>query len=280
MNPQSGILPGIPNHGRFIELRAKSGTGIGALAALAPSENLVVGIGPRLTAQVGYVDGFHGFKAISGMVDIPSTQADLLLWLRGDDRGDIATHARHLLQNLPDFEPVRMVNGFKYGVDLDIGMDLSGYEDGTENPVDDAAMAAAFASNGSSFLSIQTWVHDLAGFEAHSPAERDDIFGRRHSDNEEIEDAPAFAHVKRTAQESFSPEAFVLRRSMPWSEGGQEGLVFTAFGHSLAPFEALLNRMAGVEDGILDGLFTFSHPISGAHYWCPPVKDGQLLLTA
>ena len=32
--------------------------------------------------------------------------------------------------------------------------------------------------------------------------------GRRHRDNEELDDAPPSAHVKRTAQESFTPEAF------------------------------------------------------------------------
>ena len=47
--------------------------------------------------------------------------------------------------------------------------------------------------------------------------------------------APESAHVKRTAQESFSPEAFVLRRSMPWADCGQAGLAFLyAFNHDEA----------------------------------------------
>ncbi|HIP22927.1 MAG TPA: peroxidase, partial [Rhodobacteraceae bacterium] len=60
---------------------------------------------------------------------------------------------------------------------------------------------------------------------------------------------------------------------------GREGLIFTAFAHSLAPFEALLNRMAGFEDGTPDALFTFTHPFSGANYWCPPIKNQNLILT-
>jgi len=275
MTPQPGILPGIPNYGRYIELRAKPEASLKALEGFKIDEGLVVGIGPRLAGN----DAVYGFKAISCLVDIPSTQADLLLWLRGNDAGDIASRARRLLQALPDFEVVRMVNGFKFGVDLETGLDLSGYEDGTENPKGDAATAAAFAPDGSSFLSLQVWEHDLATFEARPQAAQDDIIGRRLRDNEEMEDAPEFAHVKRTAQESFTPEAFVLRRSMPWSEAGGEGLVFAAFGHSLAPFEALLNRMAGAEDGIVDGLFAFTHPVSGANYWCPPVASGKLSLT-
>ncbi len=275
MTPQPGILPGIPNHGRYIELRAKAGASLDTIQALTIDENLVIGIGPRLANH----PDLHGFTALSGPADIPSTQADLMLWLRGDDAGEIATRARHLLQALPDFEPVRTVNGFKFGVHLETGLDLSGYEDGTENPQGDAALKAAFAPDGSSFLSLQHWQHDLTSFEARPQAERDHTIGRRQSDNEELEDAPLSAHVKRTAQENFTPEAFILRRSMPWSEGGHEGLIFAAFAHSLAPFEALLTRMAGVEDGTPDALFTFTHPTSGANYWCPPVENGHLILT-
>ncbi len=274
MTPQPGILPGIPNLGRYIELRAKPEASLAALKELPIDESLVVGIGPRLANRAD----IYGFKALSGPVDIPSTQADLLLWLRGEDAGDIATRARHLLQSVPDFEPVRTVNGFKFGVHLETGLDLSGYEDGTENPEGSAALKAAFAPDGSSFLSLQHWEHDLAPFEARPQTERDNTIGRRQSDNEELENAPISAHVKRTAQEDFSPEAFILRRSMPWSEAGKEGLVFAAFAHSLAPFEALLARMAGVEDGTLDALFSFTRPVSGANYWCPPVQDGRLKL--
>ena len=274
MTPQPGILPGIPTHGRYVELRAKPAASLDALKAITVDESLVVGIGPRLANQ----PNLHGFPALSGVVDIPSTQADLMLWLRGNDAGEIATRARHLLQTLPDFEPVRTTNGFKYRVDLETGHDLSGYEDGTENPTGDTALKAAFAPDGSSFLSLQIWQHDMASFEARPQAERDATIGRRQSDNEELEDAPETAHVKRATQESFTPEAFILRRSQPWSECGKEGLVFAAFAHSLTPFETILTRMAGMEDGIPDALFTFTRPVTGANYWCPPIKDGKLSL--
>jgi putative iron-dependent peroxidase len=100
--------------------------------------------------------------------------------------------------------------------------------------------------------------------------------GRHRAGNEEIDDAPPSAHVKRTAQESFSPPAFVLRRSMPWASGLESGLVFVAFGRSLDAFEAQLRRMLGLEDGIVDALFRFTRPLTGAYYWCPPLADGRL----
>jgi putative iron-dependent peroxidase len=114
-----------------------------------------------------------------------------------------------------------VVDGFQY----DTGRDLTGFEDGTENPQGEKAIAAGIVQgkgeglDGSSFVAVQQWVHDFARFEALSPKQQDESVGRRKSDNEELPGAPPSAHVKRTAQESFDPEAFVLRRSMPWADG-------------------------------------------------------------
>jgi putative iron-dependent peroxidase len=127
---------------------------------------------------------------------------------------------------------------------------------------------------------VQQWVHDLDKFAAMPRKKQDDSIGRRKSDNKELGNAPPSAHVKRTAQESFSPEAFVLRRSMPWVDARQAGLVFVAFGKSVDAFEAQLKRMAGAEDGTVDALFTFTRPVTGAYFWCPPVKNGRLDLRA
>jgi len=167
-----------------------------------------------------------------------------------------------------------------------MGRDLSGYEDGTENPEEDEAVDAAVMVDagpdldGSSFVATQKWIHELSIFNQMPEGERDHVIGRRVSDNEELEDAPESAHVKRTAQEDFEPEAFVVRRSMPWADASSEGLEFVAFGASLNAFEAQLTRMSGLEDGTVDALFRFSRPVTGAYFWCPPVRDGKLNLTA
>ncbi|HEX6086288.1 MAG TPA: peroxidase, partial [Thermoanaerobaculia bacterium] len=39
-------------------------------------------------------------------------------------------------------------------------------------------------------------------------------------------------------------------------------------------------RMVGHDDGIVDGLFSFSRPVTGGYYWCPPVDKDQLDLSA
>ena len=63
---------------------------------------------------------------------------------------------------------------------------------------------------------------------------------------------------------------------MPWANESEEGLMFVAFGRTLDAFEVQLTRMTGLEDGIPDALFRFSHAVAGGYYWCPPVRDGRL----
>jgi putative iron-dependent peroxidase len=195
---------------------------------------------------------------------------------------ELLLSSRKLADSLTSaFDLETVVDGFQY----DTGRDLSGYEDGTENPKGDKAVAAAIVQRGeglegSSFVAVQQWLHDFAAFAVMSGQDRDLSVGRRKTDNAEIPDAPPSAHVKRTAQESFAPEACVLRRSMPWADGMRGGLHFVAFGKSFDAFEAQLKRMVGAEDGVTDALFRFTRPINGSYFWCPPLSKGSLDLRA
>lgn len=280
---QAGILQPLPPVARYLSFSLAPGADVAAglkiLQGLVDGEAIVAGLGLAPVSALGRkLAGLKPFPPLAGPgVDIPSTPVALWLWLRGSDRGELLHRARHLETALaPCFQLDEAIDGFKH----DGGRDLTGYEDGTENPEGEAALAAAIAADGSSFVAVQRWVHSFRHFEAMQPEERDDCIGRRRSDNEELDDAPASAHVKRTAQESFSPEAFLLRRSMPWLEGHDAGLMFVAFGHSVDAFQAQMRRMVGLEDGIVDALFRFTRPVSGTYLWCPPVKDGHLDLSA
>lgn len=286
---QHGILAPIPPLSRYLEFVARPDMEVTHvlrdLRSQSIDQSIVVGLSSGLVQGMGRsIEGLRPFPSLSGPgCVVPSTQADLWCWVRGDDRGRITHAARALVRLLrPAFRCDRVVDGFKY----DRGLDLTGYEDGTENPEGDDAVAAAIvlgagqALDGSSFVAVQQWVHDLDHFEGLTQDERDNIIGRRLSDNEELDDAPDSAHVKRTAQESFDPQAFVVRRSMPWADANGEGLMFVAFGKSLDAFEAQLHRMTGQEDGFIDGLFRFTRPISGSYFWCPPLADGNLDLSA
>ncbi|MDR6610521.1 Dyp-type peroxidase [Pseudomonas synxantha] len=255
------------------------------LMQLVDGKSAVVGFGESLVKALdGQIDGLRTFPALTGVgVDNPSTQHALWCWLHGEDRGELLNRSNAIEAALaPALRLVQMNETFRHKT----GHDLTGFEDGTENPHDAAAVTAALVGEGAdgtvggSFAAIQQWQHDLKGFHGLSADEKDNIMGRRLSDNEEIDDAPVSAHVKRTAQESFAPEAFVVRRSMPWIEGDRAGLMFLAFGFSLDAFEAQLRRMSGLEDGITDGLYRISRPVTGGYYWCPPLKGGRLDLRA
>ena len=279
--PQPGILQPLPPLSRYLVFALEPDTdvaaGLKALVELVDGDATVAGIGEAPLSAIGRsVPGLRPFPPLAGPgVSIPSTPAALWLWLRGDDRGELLLRGRHLEQALaPAFRLVETWDGFKHGS----GRDLSGYEDGTENPEGEEAVAAAIAADGASLVAVQRWEHNFSRFEAMQPEERDHCIGRRRSDNEELDDAPESAHVKRTAQESFDPEAFVVRRSMPWADASAAGLMFVAFGHSLDAFEAQMRRMVGLDDGIVDALFRFTRPLSGAYFWCPPVKGGKLQL--
>lgn len=280
---QPGILAKpVPLQARHLFFALESAEALPAaldnLARLVDVKHTVVGFGESLVqALAGHVQGLRAFPVITGVgVDNPSTQHALWCWLHGDDRGDLLHRSRALEQALaPALKLVQMTEAFRHKS----GHDLTGYEDGTENPVDEAAVAAGIVADGGSFAAIQQWQHDLDGFAALPAHEQDNIMGRRKSDNEELDDAPESAHVKRTAQESFAPEAFVVRRSMPWANEQGAGLMFLAFGHSFDAFEAQLRRMSGLDDGIVDGLYRFSRPITGGYYWCPPLREGRLDLS-
>jgi porphyrinogen peroxidase len=286
---QNGILAPLPALGRYLSFSARPQgdlrAALCALGGLADGRRMVVGLGESLLRALGRdIPGLHSFVgAVGPGLELPATPAALWCWLRGDDRGDMVHLTRKLQAAVGDALVLeQVIEAFRHGT----GLDLSGYEDGTENPTGDEAGHAAFVAgqgaglDGGSFVAVQQWLHDFGRFDAMSPHEQDHAIGRRRSDNVELDDAPASAHVKRTAQESFEPEAFVLRRSMPWSDGPRAGLVFVAFGRSFDAFEAQLQRMIGAEDGITDALFRFTRPISGAYFWCPPLRDGRLDLRA
>ena len=291
---QPGIFEGVPAVARYVlfnlaEKNVTAGDIQEALKRLSPLANgsdVVLGIGPSLVAALGAeIPGLHEFPDLSrDSVKVPSTPGTLWCWIRGEDLGDLLHLTRKVQKALaPAFTVRHVTDAFRHAVgESGHGKDLTGYEDGTENPTGEAAEEAAFAQglgeglDGSSYVAVQQWVHDLDAFEALGDDDRDHHFGRRLSDNEELEDSPTSAHVKRTAQEDFDPPAFMLRRSMPWMMSMQAGLMFVAFGKSLYAFEAQMRRMAGHDDGITDAIFRISKPVNGAYFWCPPMRDGRL----
>lgn len=289
---QAAILAPVPQAGQYLFFSLESNSTdrlrscLSALAELVDGNQLLVGLGSDLLdALHTQVPGLRAFQAYAAHgIELPATPMALCCWLCGSDRGELWHLARRLERALsPALRLLQSLDAFRHGQGPNgHGRDLSGYEDGTENPEAELAQQAALVNgagpglDGGSFMLVQQWLHDLPAFESMTASEQDHVIGRRRSDNEELEEAPDSAHVKRTAQEDFEPEAFMVRRSMPWTRDKECGLVFVAFARSLDVFEAQLQRMLGMQDGVTDALFSFSKPLSGAYYWCPPLREGRL----
>lgn len=285
--PQPGILQPVPLVARSLSFRIDRPEAVGdamrRLAAGFATECGIVGIGEPCALALGRrIPGLRTFPSMSGPgCTAPSTQEALWVRVCAPDRGIAFDHGRMVRQLLgAAFRLTSVLDTFTYHG----GRDLTKFEDGTENPKDDAAVQAAIVGEGplagSSYVAVQQWVHDLDRFEGYPEARRDQIIGRSAQTNDELEDAPDWAHVRRTAQESYDPPAFMVRRSMPWAGVDTEGLEFVAFVSSLDKFTRMMRRMVGLEDGIVDGLFGFTRPVSGGFYWCPPAVDGRLALDA
>ena len=286
---QPGILEPVPPLARYLTFNLMNADaardGLAGLVRIVDGRKAVVGLGPSLAGALGArIPGLRSFPPQAGPgIDVPATPTALWCWLRGADRGELVHETRAVRRALGEgFELDQAVDAFRYGPSLD----QTGYEDGTENPEGPEAVAAAVVAgagagmDGSSFVAVQQWVHDLDRFASMAPQEQDHVIGRRKRDNEELDDAPPSAHVKRTAQEDFDPPAFILRRSMPWADAARAGLIFVAFGKSFTAFEALLKRMVGAEDGVTDALFRFTRPVTGSFFWCPPMAAQALDLRA
>lgn len=78
---------------------------------------------------------------------------------------------------------------------------MTGYEDGTENPEGDEAIAAGVVTciapqlAGSSFVAVQQWQHHFAHFDSMLEQARNYMIDRRRVDNKELDDAIESTHV-------------------------------------------------------------------------------------
>jgi putative iron-dependent peroxidase len=243
----------------------------------------ILGIGEPMVRALGRtVPGLSTFHAMSAPgAGVPSTQQAAWMMLAAQTQGDIFANLQKIRTILGDGLAVADAMPTFHNA----SRDLTGYEDGTENPKGRKAERAALVAAGtglagSSFVAVQRWVHDLDYFNNLSQSRRDNAIGRRLSDNEELEHAPRSAHVKRTAQEDFEPNGFMVRRSMSFANERIKGLEFICYVAHLDTFERQMRRMAGLDDGIADALFQFSRPVTGGFYWCPPVRTNRVDLRA
>ena len=262
--------------------------GIREQATTVAGVNLVIGFGAELCSRVAprwLPAGLGPFETIRGVdgVAIPGAQHDLWIWLHSygpDVVFDLARHADTALRGLATV--VSEWPSFTYQA----SRDLTGFEDGTENPPVDEAIHLVAAPEGqpgagSSVVLLQRWVHDLEAFEALDDEAKDQVIGRRLADGDELDESVRSprAHISRVViDDDEGEELEVFRRSTAFGGVLEHGLVFLAFSPDVDRLDAMLHRMVGDGDGRRDHLTDISCCMASGWYVAPPVEafaDGR-----
>lgn len=242
----------------------------------------VVGIGATLWDRLSpgaRPAELHPFTPIHGPVhSAPSTPGDLLFHLRAEREDMTFELERQLLDQIGD--AARVVDetvGFRY---FD-ARDLLGFVDGTANPVGaelpEAALVADGDFAGGSYVVVQKYVHDMAGWAALSTERQEAIMGRTKLDNVELDDdgAPQLSHKSlATIEDETGGELAILRDNMPFGRpgAGEFGTYFIGYAGRLWVIEQMLQRMfVGVPEGAYDRLLDFSTALTGSTFFAPTV---------
>ena len=220
----------------------------------------------------------HPFREIqAGPRHAVSTPGDLLFHIRAkrmDLCFELATQIMARLAN--SVSPVEEVHGFRYFDDRD----LIGFVDGTENPTDQAAIDAAYVGPedagfaGGSYVVVQKYLHDLAGWNSLSTEAQERIVGRTKLSDIELDDAvkPTYAHNALTTIVEDGKEVKILRDNMPFGSAGQAefGTYFIGYARSPRTIEQMLvNMFVGRPAGNYDRLLDFSRVITGNLFFVP-----------
>jgi putative iron-dependent peroxidase len=221
----------------------------------------------------------HPFQEIrAGNRVAVATPGDLLFHIRAQ-RQDLCFELATLIMSrlAGSMTSQDEVVGFRYFDDRD----LIGFVDGTENPRDQAAIDATVigdedaAFRGGSYVVVQKYLHNLAGWNALSVGDQEKIVGREKLSNVELDDSvkPTSAHNALTTIEVDGREIKILRDNMPFGNAsrGEFGTYFIGYARSLGTIEQMLQNMfVGRPPGNYDRLLDFSRAVTGSQYFVPP----------
>jgi porphyrinogen peroxidase len=221
----------------------------------------------------------HPFKEIrAGTRHAISTPGDLLFHIRAKRMDLCFELATQIMMRLRDaVSPVDEVHGFRYFDDRD----LIGFVDGTENPTGQVAIDAALVDQedaafaGGSYVIVQKYLHDLAGWNALSTEAQERIIGRTKLSDIELDDAvkPMSAHSALTTIVEDGKEMKILRDNMPFGNAarGEFGTYFIGYTRSPRTIEQMLvNMFVGRPAGNYDRLLDFSRAVTGSLFFAPP----------
>ncbi|HEX9430279.1 MAG TPA: Dyp-type peroxidase [Candidatus Bathyarchaeia archaeon] len=220
----------------------------------------------------------HKFREIrAGERHAVSTPGDMLFHIRAQRMDLCFELAAQITARLgPAISPVDEVHGFRY---FD-SRDLIGFVDGTENPKGEEAINATLIAcedpgfAAGSYVIIQKYLHDLAGWNALPTEKQEKIVGRTKLNDVELDDKikPTYAHNALTKIVENGKEVKILRDNMPFGHAGQKefGTYFIGYSRSPRTIEEMLQNMfVGKPPGNYDRLLDFSRAVTGNLFFVP-----------
>ncbi|HLK21467.1 MAG TPA: Dyp-type peroxidase [Bryobacteraceae bacterium] len=222
----------------------------------------------------------HPFREIrSGSRHAVSTPGDLLFHIRAKRMDLCFEVATQIMAAIGDaVTAVDEVHGFRYFDDRD----LLGFVDGTENPRGQQAVDAVLVSDedaafaGGSYVIVQKYLHDMAGWNALSTEAQERIIGRAKLSDIELDDSvkPTSAHSALTTIVENGNEVKILRDNMPFGKAseGEFGTYFIGYSRSPRTTEQMIENMfIGRPPGNYDRLLDFSRAVTGNLFFAPSV---------
>ena len=220
----------------------------------------------------------HRFREIrAGERHAVSTPGDMLFHIRAQ-RMDLCFELEtQIMARLGTaISPVDEVQGFRY---FD-SRDLIGFVDGTENPRGEDAVDATLitgedpAFTAGSYVIIQKYLHDLAGWNKLPVEKQEKIVGRTKLNDVELDDKvkPAYAHNALTKIVKDGKEIKILRDNMAFGHAGLKefGTYFIGYSRSPRTIEEMLQNMfVGKPPGNYDQLLDFSRAVTGNLFFIP-----------
>ncbi|MFP3567384.1 Dyp-type peroxidase [Paraburkholderia sp. SIMBA_030] len=222
--------------------------------------------------------GLHPFREFgSGERVAVSTPGDILLHIRADQMDLCFELATHLMGRLGTaVTAVDEVHGFRYFDQRS----MVGFVDGTENPTGNEAVTFTVVGAedpefaGGSYVLVQKYLHDMAGWNALPVETQERIIGRSKLSDIELDEAvkPSSSHSSLTTLEENGEEVKILRDNMPFGRpgSGEFGTYFIGYARSPAPIEQMLENMfVGRPPGNYDRLLDFSRAVTGGLFFVP-----------
>jgi putative iron-dependent peroxidase len=219
----------------------------------------------------------HPFREIHGQHHAVSTPGDILFHIRATRMDLCFELATQIMSRLGGaVRATDEVHGFNYFDDRD----LIGFVDGTENPVEQAALDATIigeedaAFAGGSYVIVQKYLHDLQGWNALPIEAQERIIGRTKLADIDLDDAvkPTSAHNALTTIMEDGKQLEILRDNMPFGDvgKGEFGTYFIGYARSPRRIEQMLvNMFIGRPPGNYDRLLDYSRAVTGTLFFVP-----------